>query len=105
VSYDDDETLALKKSYANQHCLGGTMVWALDLADPANDTSSTDLIVQGMASADGTQALSNKVYARQKFRAISKQSGVQLQVFWTDCSRNPTCPPGCTSLRRVWALY
>ncbi|KAM7185747.1 chitinase [Naviculisporaceae sp. PSN 640] len=33
VSYDDEETLALKLQYANRRCLGGTMVWAIDLDD------------------------------------------------------------------------
>jgi len=88
----------MKKSYANKNCLGGTMVWALDLADPANDTSSTNLIIQGMTSVDGSQALSNKVYARQKYAALSKQNSIQLQIFWTPCAINPTCPPGCKLL-------
>lgn len=71
------------------------MVWALDLADPANDTSSTNLIAQSMADVDGPQALSNKVYARQKYQAIQQQNDVTLQVFWTGCAANPTCPAGC----------
>ena len=96
VSYDDDETIAVKENYANQNCMGGTMVWALDLADPKNDTSSTNLIAQGMPGIDGRQALSSKVYAAQKFRAVTQQDSVTLQVFWTDCAINPTCPAGCT---------
>ncbi|RAH43026.1 glycoside hydrolase family 18 protein [Aspergillus brunneoviolaceus CBS 621.78] len=31
VSYDDTETLKLKLELANRRCLGGTMVWAVDL--------------------------------------------------------------------------
>lgn len=34
VSYDDEETLKMKREYANSLCLGGTMVWALDLDKP-----------------------------------------------------------------------
>ncbi|KAK1978685.1 hypothetical protein LZ30DRAFT_598587, partial [Colletotrichum cereale] len=30
VSYDDAETLIMKKSFANSRCLGGSMIWALD---------------------------------------------------------------------------
>ncbi|KAJ7203385.1 hypothetical protein GGX14DRAFT_309849, partial [Mycena pura] len=30
VSYDDEQTLALKMNYANSICLSGTMVWSLD---------------------------------------------------------------------------
>ncbi|KAK7425112.1 hypothetical protein QQX98_000026 [Neonectria punicea] len=33
VSWDDKETLKMKLDYANGHCLGGTMVWAIDLDD------------------------------------------------------------------------
>ncbi|KAK8048785.1 chitinase [Apiospora phragmitis] len=33
VSWDDAETLKIKLDYANQRCLGGTMVWAIDLDD------------------------------------------------------------------------
>ncbi|KAK2841524.1 hypothetical protein FQN49_006173 [Arthroderma sp. PD_2] len=33
VSWDDKETLKIKLDYANRRCLGGTMVWAIDLDD------------------------------------------------------------------------
>ncbi|KAH7040899.1 chitinase [Microdochium trichocladiopsis] len=33
VSWDDAETLKLKIDHANERCLGGTMVWAIDLDD------------------------------------------------------------------------
>lgn len=33
VSYDNAETLGMKVDYANAKCLGGTMVWAIDLDD------------------------------------------------------------------------
>ncbi|KAF9887254.1 hypothetical protein FE257_010382 [Aspergillus nanangensis] len=33
VSWDDKETLKLKIDYANRRCLGGTMIWAVDLDD------------------------------------------------------------------------
>lgn len=33
VSWDDKETLKIKFDYANKRCLGGTMVWAVDLDD------------------------------------------------------------------------
>ncbi|KAF7592768.1 hypothetical protein BBP40_012526 [Aspergillus hancockii] len=35
VSWDDAETLKLKIDYANKRCLGGMMVWAVDLDDGA----------------------------------------------------------------------
>ncbi|KAK8857289.1 glycoside hydrolase family 18 protein [Apiospora arundinis] len=33
VSWDDAQTLKIKQDYANRRCLGGTMVWAIDLDD------------------------------------------------------------------------
>ncbi|KAI1373922.1 glycoside hydrolase superfamily [Hypoxylon crocopeplum] len=33
VSWDDAETMKIKMNYANQRCLGGRMVWAIDLDD------------------------------------------------------------------------
>jgi len=33
VAYDDVETLKMKLKFANKRCLGGTMVWAVDLDD------------------------------------------------------------------------
>ncbi|CAM1502566.1 Fc.00g073420.m01.CDS01 [Cosmosporella sp. VM-42] len=35
ASWDDAETLKLKQDFANERCLGGTMVWAIDLDDGA----------------------------------------------------------------------
>ncbi|KAJ6477836.1 hypothetical protein C8R47DRAFT_1020145 [Mycena vitilis] len=33
VSYDDVETFGLKMTYANDHCIGGTMIWSVDQDD------------------------------------------------------------------------
>ncbi|OJJ00682.1 hypothetical protein ASPVEDRAFT_129047 [Aspergillus versicolor CBS 583.65] len=33
VAYDDEKTLKTKLEFANKRCLGGTMVWAVDLDD------------------------------------------------------------------------
>ena len=38
VSYDDVETLEMKKRFANGRCLGGTMIWAVDLDEPGLPT-------------------------------------------------------------------
>jgi chitinase len=31
IGYDDADTVALKKQWANNYCFGGTMIWTLDL--------------------------------------------------------------------------
>nr|AIT18894.1 chitinase [Hirsutella thompsonii] len=33
VSFDDSKSLGLKQKWANEHCIGGLMVWAIDLDD------------------------------------------------------------------------
>lgn len=48
ISYDNPETFQLKVSYASKKCLGGTMVWAIDMI-PVDVTKSTS----GGASGSG----------------------------------------------------
>ncbi|PPR00468.1 hypothetical protein CVT24_004529 [Panaeolus cyanescens] len=51
VSWDNLETFAMKMNYANEHCIGGTMIWSVDQDDnnykyvPASFTSSRDAII------------------------------------------------------------
>ena len=33
VSYDDEKTFEIKMNYANERCLGGTMIWSVDQDD------------------------------------------------------------------------
>lgn len=33
ISYDDHDTFVAKTKYADEHCLGGTMIWSIDLAN------------------------------------------------------------------------
>jgi GH18 family chitinase len=33
VSYDDEKTFKIKLNYANERCLGGTMIWSVDQDD------------------------------------------------------------------------
>jgi chitinase len=49
VSYDDGETMQLKIKAANKWCLGGTMVWAVDL-DDTDGTSTSDYLGFGKAN-------------------------------------------------------
>lgn len=45
VSFDDEETFAKKKDFANSRCLGGLMVWAMDQIDQTKSN--------GLAPASG----------------------------------------------------
>ncbi|KDB22160.1 hypothetical protein H109_05949 [Trichophyton interdigitale MR816] len=47
VSYDDEITFAQKINYANSLCLGGTMIWAIDL-DDLNGTTNSHTIGTGL---------------------------------------------------------
>ena len=48
VAYDDEETLAMRRRYAREHCLKGVMIWSID---------------QGLGSVtDNTQTLSRSGY-------------------------------------------
>jgi GH18 family chitinase len=40
VSYDTDQTFRIKMNYANDHCIGGTMIWSVD-QDDENYKSAT----------------------------------------------------------------
>ena len=51
VSYDDEETLALKVQYANNLCLGGMMVWAGSLDDANGDAAAA------LSAANGRENL------------------------------------------------
>lgn len=90
VSYDDSETYALKLEYANQLCLGGTFVWALDLDDPTNTTSTDDL-----SSGASSISISEKITTGIK-KTTTVDNGATLGIFWTPClpPNSQTCPAG-----------
>ncbi|KAF8961088.1 hypothetical protein BDZ97DRAFT_2077079 [Flammula alnicola] len=52
VSYDDGDSFALKMNYANDHCIGGTMIWSVD-QDDTSYTAMTDLYPEITALAAG----------------------------------------------------
>ena len=93
VSYDDEQTYTLKKQYADNLCLGGTMVWAIDLDDPTTGQSTDNLNLNPLRLI-GDAVDTNPLYGRKKLAATSLQNSVSLLTFWTDCSTNPTCPDG-----------
>lgn len=34
MAYDNNETLQLKTDYARENCLGGSLVWSVDMENP-----------------------------------------------------------------------
>ena len=94
VSYDDETTYAMKRTFANSLGLGGTMAWALDLDDPNTKASQANLNLDAMRELDGHQVDANKRYAVAKLAATTRSNGIQAIMFWTTCSPHPVCPPG-----------
>ena len=78
VSFDDATTLKLKVEYANNICLGGTMVWAASLDD---------------ASGSAAQALAGSVVV-PKFGIGVVNTDALSQCTWTVCGGS--CPNGFT---------
>lgn len=93
VSYDDEETLALKRTFANKKCLGGRMVWALDLDDPSSEASLVNVATSGLSTI-GDDVSSNPTYALKKVEAASVQNTVGLVTYWSDCAAQPSCNDG-----------
>ena len=90
VSYDDEETLKMKRAYVNKLCLGGTMVWALDLDNPGEDTSIDNLISSSPSLDSKWNTLASK-------RAVTRSNSQTLGLFWTNCQPIDTaypCPQG-----------
>lgn len=86
VSYDDSDTFAQKKDFANSRCLGGLMVWAMDQVD---QTKSNGL---GPAPAHTPPQQSN---ANQM--SADQQAGLT-------CKASPcgvSCPPGTNAVTQM----
>ncbi|KAI8940612.1 hypothetical protein NX059_001884 [Plenodomus lindquistii] len=97
VSYDDEETVQMKKEFANKHCLGGTMVWALDLDDPSTSTSIISTQLQQLRDI-GDDVDLNPIFAKAKLASTQKANNIALATFWTDCQADPICPQGFKKL-------
>ena len=81
VSYDDATTLKMKKDYANDLCLGGTMVWAVS-TDNNNGTASSSLLQL------------NSLIKKSLFGGQTPQVSSLSQCVWGDCDAD--CPAGTT---------
>ncbi|KAI1097516.1 glycosyl hydrolases family 18-domain-containing protein [Jackrogersella minutella] len=42
IGYDDLDTIAMKKEWANSHCFGGTMIWSIDLYSGSGSGNTPD---------------------------------------------------------------
>lgn len=88
VSYDDATTFKMKLDFANNNCLGGTMVWAVSL-DDIKGTATSALV--------GSGSLPN-------FHVGIVVPDKLAKCHWTSCSANSfltACPAGYTAATQV----
>ncbi|KAF2850135.1 glycoside hydrolase family 18 protein [Plenodomus tracheiphilus IPT5] len=88
VSYDDGETTQLKINFANNRCLAGKMIWAVD-QDDVKSSSTNDLLGIGPAngvSADKAQRI------KDDLNNATQAAAVASSCYWTFCG--DTCTPG-----------
>ncbi|KAJ5779984.1 glycoside hydrolase, partial [Penicillium paradoxum] len=81
VSYDDGETMQMKISAANNLCLGGTMIWAVD-HDSQDSKSSNDLM--GIGTANGVSA-SDATKLRGLQKTAEAAATRQNSCYWSFC--------------------
>ncbi|KAJ5958894.1 glycoside hydrolase family 18 protein [Penicillium vulpinum] len=81
VSYDDETTIQMKKKYANDICLGGTMVWAVSTDDNT-----------GAASQNLMEL--NSVISKSLFWGETPKVSPLSQFIWGGCDED--CPSGTT---------
>lgn len=75
VAYDDATTLQMKKNYADSHCLGGTMVWAVSLDDSKGTLSAA---LSGMTGGTFVNSVN-------LIQLSSASSSASIQCGWSNC--------------------
>ncbi|KAL2785261.1 hypothetical protein BJX66DRAFT_329388 [Aspergillus keveii] len=91
VSYDDGETIQMKIAEANKLCLGGVLIWAVDL-DDLDHTSSNDIL--GIGPANGVSPADAETFREQK-ESIERAAAIANSCYWTFCGDD--CVEGFTS--------
>jgi chitinase len=69
IGYDDDETFAMKKSWASDYCFGGTMAWSVDYYSGVGSGDNVPL------STDGTCGFDAQMRCGNDFGACCSSSG------------------------------
>lgn len=84
VSYDDWESFEVKLAYANSHCLGGTMVWAVSMDNDGTATNGLTGATTLFPGDNGSNGGEDDIYI-----------GPDL---WTNSSAEIACSPPCTMI-------
>ncbi|PYI12290.1 glycoside hydrolase [Aspergillus sclerotiicarbonarius CBS 121057] len=90
VSYDDWESFAVKIDYANSHCIGGTMVWAVTYDSDGTATNGLTGDSTLFPGDDGSNGGEGDIYI-----------GPDL---WTNASHEISCNPPCTMVLPPYPL-
>ncbi|KAL8966795.1 MAG: hypothetical protein Q9183_003206, partial [Haloplaca sp. 2 TL-2023] len=78
IGYDDEETTALKKTWASGYCFGGTMIWSIDFKNGGGSNSNDPSELAPITKDDGP---SGDVYIDP--------------AIWNDTSPVISCIPPC----------
>ncbi|KAI9035631.1 uncharacterized protein KD926_003171 [Aspergillus affinis] len=81
VSYDDGETIQMKIAEANKLCLGGVLIWAVDL-DDLDHSSSNDML--GIGPSNGVSPADTETFRKQK-GSIERAATIANSCYWTFC--------------------
>lgn len=92
IGYDDFETIAMKKQWASDHCLGGTMIWSIDLFSGAGSGNIPD--------GKGSNNADNPGSAGGQFGGTGSGEGGQVVYIdpsiWSQTGPVIQCQPPCT---------
>ncbi|KAH8768982.1 family 18 glycosyl hydrolase [Diaporthe sp. PMI_573] len=86
ISYDDDDTFDQKRKFANSRCLGGTMVWAIDQVNQADDN--------GLAPAPGVTTQD-----QEDAKQMSDDLAAGVTCYTTDCGKD--CKSGTNEVSEM----
>ncbi|KAL2811726.1 hypothetical protein BDW59DRAFT_167964 [Aspergillus cavernicola] len=91
ASYDDGETIQMKMAEGNKLCLGGVLIWAVDL-DGLDHASSNDLL--GIGTANSVSPGDAETFRDQK-ESVERAATIANSCYWTFCGGQ--CIQGYTS--------
>ncbi|KJZ72491.1 hypothetical protein HIM_08160 [Hirsutella minnesotensis 3608] len=93
LSWDDERTIKLKREFANKRCLGGTMVWAIDLDDGT--------LVQALGNITTSQAPGNNSTSQATGSSSAGQGPASISISLALGSSSASQTPGIISSSQI----
>ena len=100
IGYDDEETIAMKKTWASDHCFGGTMIWSIDLYSGSGSGNTPD----GGGSSSPTDPGSGS----GGYGATGNGSDSIVYIdpsIWSESNPVITCEPPCIFVLPPFVLH